>query len=125
MSESELTAKTCVFCKRVKAHEYDYSNKMCVAFQPLNPVVPGHFLVIPRRHVVSALDGHYAPNAAGNALSFASLLAQDMGLCSANFITSAGTAATQTVYHLHVHVVPRREGDGLALPWTGQVKSDG
>jgi histidine triad (HIT) family protein len=36
-----------------------------------------------------------------------------------NIITSAGSDATQTVFHLHLHVVPRRAGDGLALPWTG------
>jgi hypothetical protein len=42
------------------------------------------------------------------------------GLPAANIITSRGTAATQTVYHLHLHVVPRNAGDGLALPWTGQ-----
>ncbi len=35
-----------------------------------------------------------------------------------NLITSAGREATQTVFHLHIHVVPRRDGDGLALPWT-------
>jgi histidine triad (HIT) family protein len=39
---------------------------------------------------------------------------------AANLITSKGAAATQTVYHLHVHVVPRQGGDGLPLPWTPQ-----
>lgn len=39
---------------------------------------------------------------------------------AANLITSRGGAATQTVFHLHVHVVPREAGDGLALPWTPQ-----
>jgi histidine triad (HIT) family protein len=34
-----------------------------------------------------------------------------------NIITSAGTEATQTVFHLHVHIVPREAGDGLELPW--------
>lgn len=36
-------------------------------------------------------------------------------------ITSIGADATQTVFHTHIHVVPRRPGDGLTLPWTGQV----
>lgn len=40
---------------------------------------------------------------------------------SYNLITSCGEAATQSVRHLHWHVVPRRIGDGLHLPWTGQV----
>lgn len=35
-----------------------------------------------------------------------------------NLITSAGAEATQSVFHLHVHIVPRGENDGLALPWT-------
>ncbi len=43
-------------------------------------------------------------------------LAAEVGDC--NVITSRGAAATQTVRHLHVHVVPRRQGDGILLPWT-------
>lgn len=37
-----------------------------------------------------------------------------------NFITSSGLDATQTVFHYHMHIVPRHEGDGLRLPWTDQ-----
>ena len=109
----------CPFCARIKAGEYDYHNYSNVAFQPLNPVVPGHFLVVPRKHVTHALE---SPARAASALAFAGHLAVEMGLDACNFITSAGVAATQTVFHLHVHAVPRREGDGLALPWTGQKR---
>ena len=107
----------CPFCARIEAGEYDYYNLTNVAFQPLNPVTRGHFLVVPRKHVKSALE---SPSSAASALAFAGHLAGDMGLEAVNFITSAGSAASQTVFHLHVHVVPRREGDGLHLPWTGQ-----
>lgn len=107
----------CPFCKRVDAGEFDYEDRYCVAFQPINPVTQGHFLVVPRRHVAHAID---SPLAAGRALGFAASLAGIMELEAANFITSAGSDATQTVFHLHVHVVPRHEGDGLTLPWTGQ-----
>lgn len=117
--QQELAA--CPFCKRIKAGEFDYHDYYNVAFRPLNPVTPGHFLVVPRTHVMNALDG---PSYAGRAMAFAAKLAQDMGLGACNFIISAGGAATQTVYHLHVHVVPRKEGDGLALPWTGQQVRD-
>jgi len=109
----------CPFCARIAAGEFDYYDLDSVAFQPLNPVTPGHFLVVPRKHVSHALE---SPAAAGRALKFAGFLANQMGLESANFITSAGALATQTVFHLHLHVVPRREGDGLALPWTGQKR---
>ncbi len=108
----------CPFCTRIAAGEYDYRDDTWnVAFQPLDPVTLGHFLVVPCAHVTDALA---APLEAGRAARFAAILAKDMGLEACNLITSAGTAATQTVMHLHFHVVPRRAGDGLALPWTRQ-----
>jgi histidine triad (HIT) family protein len=109
----------CPFCQRIASGQYDYSCDHSVAFQPLNPVTPGHFLVVPRRHCASALTSPYA---AGKALDWAGRLASEMGLDAANFITSAGADATQTVMHLHVHVVPRRPGDGLLLPWSLQER---
>jgi histidine triad (HIT) family protein len=117
-----MTSGNCPFCDRVTYGEYDYENVSNVAFRPLRPVTPGHFLVVPRKHVASALE---APSRAASALAFAAHLAAGMGLEAANFITSAGGAATQTVFHLHVHVVPRRDGDGLALPWSGQAEREG
>ena len=107
----------CPFCGRVKRGEYDYDDRWSVAFQPLNPVTSGHFLVVPRKHTASALT---SPAATGRAMRFAAELAHMMGLDDFNLITSAGGWATQTVFHLHCHVVPRRPDDGLALPWTGQ-----
>lgn len=114
-------ASDCPFCKRIKNGEYDYWDRYSVAFQPLNPVTNGHFLVVPRTHVDNALTG---ATYAGRALTLAAKLAADMDLTDCNFITSAGSSATQTVRHLHVHAVPRREGDGLALPWTGQKRAE-
>jgi histidine triad (HIT) family protein len=112
-----VSTPDCPFCARIAAGEYDYFNYSNVAFQPLNPVTPGHFLVVPKSHVAHALE---SPARAASALAFAGNLAGEMGLDACNFITSAGAAATQTVFHLHVHVIPRRPGDGLALPWAGQ-----
>jgi histidine triad (HIT) family protein len=108
----------CPFCNRIDGGQYDYQDAHSVAFQPLNPVTPGHFLVVSRKHVIGALD---APHHAGRAVRLAAQLAVEMGLHACNMITSVGADATQTVFHLHVHVIPRRAGDGLALPWTGQA----
>lgn len=116
-----MNVANCPFCQRIERGEFDYEDRWNVAFQPLNPVVTGHFLVVPRVHASHALE---SPPHAGSALRFAGYLANQMGLAACNFITSAGAAATQTVFHLHVHVVPRREGDGLALPWTGQQQRE-
>jgi diadenosine tetraphosphate (Ap4A) HIT family hydrolase len=112
----------CPFCARIAAGEFDYFDDHSVAFQPLNPVTPGHFLVVPRIHVESALAMD-APPHLGHAVELAADLAGQMEIENCNLITSAGAAATQTVFHLHIHVVPRREGDGLHLPWTGQKRT--
>ena len=83
---------------------------------PLNPVVPGHVIAFPEQHVV---DAAAMPTVTARAMEQISWWARDMGH-EFNLITSAGPAATQTVHHLHIHYVPRREGDGLLLPWSNQ-----
>jgi histidine triad (HIT) family protein len=119
MGHGPVIDRDCAFCGRFQRGDYDYDDRYNVSFRPLSPVTPGHFLVIPKMHVADALE---SPAAAGRALRFAVHLANLMSLESANFITSAGSAATQTVFHLHVHVVPRRPDDGVVLPWTGQER---
>lgn len=84
-----------------------------VAIEPRHPVTPGHWLVIPSVHVDDATT---EPLVTGVAFARAAEIAP----YPCNLITSADTQATQTVWHLHIHVVPRCEGDGLALPWTTQ-----
>jgi len=110
----------CVFCKRILHREYDYkySNLDTVQFEPLNPVVPGHMLFVPLVHVEEAA---IMPPITGDVFQAAAMWAEFIHK-PFNLITSAGSAATQTVKHLHVHYIPRRKDDGLHLPWTGQVK---
>lgn len=85
--------------------------------EPLNPVVPGHVMVIPRVHVKDFVTSQVVT---AQVMRAASDYAYDVGMTDVNLITSKGEHATQTVFHLHVHLVPRRVGDGLHLPWTGQ-----
>lgn len=84
-----------------------------VSFEPLHPVTPGHRLVVSKEHVRDASE---SPLITADVFRAAAHLARE----PYNLITSAGTEATQTVFHLHVHIVPRHEDDGLKLPWTGQ-----
>jgi histidine triad (HIT) family protein len=87
-----------------------------VAIRPRSGgVVAGHVLVLPRVHVA---DVGTDPVVTGAVMHRAAELAAEVP--AANVITSRGTAATQSVFHLHVHVVPRVDGDGLVLPWTTQ-----
>lgn len=92
-----------------------------IAFKPLDPVTDGHVLVVPTVHV---RDFVAAPHVTAMTMHRAAGLADKLPGDDWNLITSRGPAATQTVTHLHVHLVPRRPGDGLALPWTGQEAHD-
>lgn len=108
----------CPFCDIVRGrgrakivHEWPDA----IAFVPLNPVTPGHVLVVPRTHVMEFTQ---EPWVSAMVMRRAAELAVTLDpIAEYNLITSAGEAATQTVDHLHLHLVPRREGDGLALPW--------
>lgn len=84
-----------------------------IAIVPLSPVVPGHVLVIPKIHVDDFSEN---PDVSASAMQFASMLARAYG-GEYNLITSKGRNATQSVFHLHIHLVPRKYNDGLALPW--------
>jgi histidine triad (HIT) family protein len=84
-----------------------------LAIVPLGPVVDGHLLVIPMTHTPDF--GADPATSATTMLRAAELAAEsDQPM---NLITSRGRAATQSVYHLHLHLVPRADNDGLALPW--------
>jgi len=115
-------SKPCVFCEIIAGRspaQFVYTWPDAVAFVPLNPVVPGHTLVVPRVHVDDAVADPIV-----TAVTFARAAWYAPRFCgSCNLITSAGAAATQTVFHLHVHIVPREHGDGLPLPWTPQQES--
>lgn len=103
----------CPFCNYVGPSPVLHRWDDVYAIEPLNPVTPGHLLVIPFLHIETADEDPYV---ASLAFVRAVELVRAVGEC--NLIQSNGPLATQTIRHLHVHVVPRREDDGLALPWT-------
>lgn len=109
----------CVFCDRINNSEYDDKFANFVIFEPLNPVTPGHKLIVPITHTASLNSTDLEADQVGWALRY---FTNDLD--EYNLITSKGKNATQTIQHLHFHVVPRREGDGLHLPWTNQIRKE-
>ncbi|MGZ3147281.1 HIT family protein [Lentzea chajnantorensis] len=116
-----LFDRDCVFCQRVVNGKYDEGDRDAVIFAPRHPVTPGHMLIVPRLHVTDAAAD---ADVTAATMRLAAVYAVRSGV-DFNLITSRGHLATQTVFHLHIHFVPRRENDGLTLPWTGQLKPDG
>jgi histidine triad (HIT) family protein len=86
--------------------------------EPLDPVTKGHRLVVPWSHFTDfAQDSTLTALVMGDAAAYVRRLSRLWGIEDWNLITSKGALATQTVFHFHVHLVPRRPGDGLSLPW--------
>ena len=107
--------QNCVFCKIVRGEEpaeIVWEWPETIAFLPLKGVTLGHTLIVPKAHVK---DFAADPLVSGVTMARASELTFGQG--DANIITSMGVAATQSVFHLHLHLIPRTENDGLALPW--------
>jgi histidine triad (HIT) family protein len=111
----------CIFC-RILAGElpgtFVYRDEQCAAFMDVQPVNPGHLLVVPTRHAayLAELD---AP-AAGRMIQVAQRLAAALrgsGIrCEGvNLFLADGAAAMQEVFHVHLHVFPRFVGDGFGL----------
>lgn len=106
---------SCVFCNIRDGHapaKFMTSHPDWFAIEPLNPHAPGHTLFIPKSHVTHAGQ---SPRIAGSLFEAAAMYASNFP--AFNLLTSAGEAATQTVGHLHIHVIPRGPDDGLPADW--------
>ncbi len=107
----------CVFCnisQQDSSGQIEYKYEHSFVITPLNPVTIGHKLIIPYCHLDTFME---SPLMTGRVFEDAANYAADHFGDNVNLITSAGRIATQTVGHLHVHVIPRRRDDGLQLPW--------
>jgi histidine triad (HIT) family protein len=113
----------CIFCKIVAGEApaaiVDQDDRT-VAFMDISPATRGHALVVPRRHCRNLLeiDPEDLKAAAVAAQRLASRAVDRLNADGVNILNSCGSAAWQVVFHFHVHVIPRYEGDPLRLPWT-------
>ncbi len=117
----------CEFCEIVDRDDSDarevYRDDNVVAFFPTEPAVLGHLLLIPRRHAADiwALNPDEAAQLSRAALLLADAIRDALRPEGLNVIQSNGAAATQTVPHLHVHLVPRWQGDAMGPIWPSET----
>lgn len=111
----------CVFCSIARNAEpasVVYSDEKVLAFLDIQPVNAGHVLVIPKVHAarLSELDEEIGGDVFRVAMRVAAALRRSGMRCEGtNFVLADGEAASQDVFHVHLHVIPRFKGDGFGF----------
>ena len=112
----------CLFCKIVAGQvpaTIIAEGERAIAFMDINPATRGHALVIPRAHArdLREIADEDLQAVAVMAKHVAARQLERLGASGVNLLNSNGRAAWQTVFHFHMHVIPRYAGDPLKLPW--------
>jgi histidine triad (HIT) family protein len=120
----------CLFCGIVAgsiASQTIDSDDRTVTFMDINPATPGHALVVPRTHSADLLEIEAEDLSATMLASqrLARRMKEVLDADGINLINACGAVAWQTVFHFHIHVVPRYEDDPLKLPWVPEPGDSG
>ncbi|SEF74357.1 histidine triad (HIT) family protein [Caloramator fervidus] len=105
----------CIFCKIVNGiikSDIVYEDDKVVAFKDINPVAPVHVLIVPKKHIESAMDLNGEDfNIIGHIFSVAKKLSKDLGIDKDGFriVNNCGRAGGQTVMHIHFHLLGGRD----------------
>ena len=113
----------CIFCKIV-AGELPATivdeDERTISFMDISPATRGHALVIPREHSrrsARASSARTWRRWRSRPSGWPDAMKERLGADGVNLLNSCGAVALQTVFHFHMHVIPRYEGDPLRLPW--------
>ena len=118
----------CIFCKILSGEipSYKiYETDKAYAFLDIACDAVGHTLVIPKKHFASILDcdADYLDAVIEAVKRISRHYVEDCGYDGVNVFNASGAAAEQSVFHLHFHIVPRKDGDGMSM-WPLSVKRD-
>ena len=121
---TQSAAGTCIFCAIASGQaeaSVVHEDETVMAWMDRYPVTRGHLLVVPRRHAVGLQDLDATTGAhvwsVGRDMARA-LRRSSLGCQGINLLVCDGAVASQTVFHVHLHVIPRYPGDGLGDPFT-------
>ena len=113
---------SCIFCK-IAGGEIPsatiYEDEKFRVILDLGPASKGHALILPKEHFANIyeLDEETAAAAFVLAKKMAGKMTKALGCDGFNIVQNNGAVAGQTVFHFHIHLIPRYEGDGVALGW--------
>ena len=113
---------SCIFCKIVAGELPCFKlleDDDTIAFMDINPVNPGHALAVAKGHwpTVDVIPAEVLAAVAKTAQRVAKAVFKELKPNGVNLIQANGAGAGQSVPHLHIHIMPRRAGDGVALNW--------
>ncbi|MBO4506388.1 MAG: HIT family protein [Lachnospiraceae bacterium] len=120
----------CIFCKianGVFGSATVYEDDDFRAVLDIAPAAKGHVLILPKKHMpdLLAVDPDVAKKIVGVASKIANAQKKALGYDGVNMLQNSGEAAWQSVFHLHVHLIPRYKDDGVVIPWKTLSYADG
>ena len=112
----------CIFCAIVAGDipaTIVYEDEDVLAFMDIAPINPGHTLIIPKQHYRNIYDipAEVGGKIMQTAVSLAKAIRTALNTDGLNLVQSNEAAGFQTVFHFHLHLIPRWEGDPIRLPW--------
>lgn len=112
----------CIFCKIIREEIpcfKVYEDEHTLSFLDINPIAPGHALVIPKFHTPNIYEA--PPEWLANTMTTVSRVARAVEASVSpggiNILQANGAGAAQSVFHIHFHVIPREADDGLTMNW--------
>ena len=125
-----MTDKECIFCK-IAGGEIPsstvYEDEDFRVILDLGPATKGHALILPKNHFddIYSMDDPTAAHVFQVAVKVAKAMKETLGCEGLNIVQNNGEIAGQTVFHFHMHIIPRYKGDTVNIGWTpGKADAD-
>jgi len=117
-----MSAEDCIFCKiaagQAPCHKI-FEDEVCIAFLDIGPLADGHLLVVPKKHYewLTEMTPDEVAALARRLPMLGRAVVKATGAEGFNVLQNNGRCSGQVVMHVHFHIIPRREGDGLGYRW--------
>lgn len=122
--------KNCVFCKIIGDEIPSstlYEDENFMAIMDISPANKGHVIILSKSHIkdVFELDENSAKNAMVVVKKLANAIKKELGCDGLNVLQNNGVAAGQTVFHYHIHLIPRFNDDTVKIEWINKSYGEG
>ncbi|ABX44073.1 HIT family protein [Lachnoclostridium phytofermentans] len=125
-----MSDNSCIFCKLASGEFQSatvYEDDLFRAILDISPASKGHTLLLPKKHAANLfeLEEPEVSRALSVAKKLAIAIQKTLNCDGINILQNNGTAAGQSVFHFHIHLIPRYENDGVTIPWEALSYSNG